>query len=139
MKKGQKSTYYVLILIVAVVFFVVGNKIQSSKQTPSQIVLPPRKVTVLKELGINGSYPSTMIGRVKEITNNSITIEDQGGKQSITLPFLQGLMVLSPYTKTTVPIVPLKAVKPGQMVEIQVNISEKEIGVQLLHLLPSKP
>ncbi|MDO8658462.1 MAG: hypothetical protein Q7K55_06980 [Candidatus Levybacteria bacterium] len=137
MKKRQRSSYFVLLLIVAVVFFVVGSKMGNKNSNPTQIVLPPRKITVLKELGIIGSYPSTMVGKVKSINDKSITIQDIEGKQVLTLPFLQGIMVLSPYTKTKVPIAPIKTVKEGQMVELQVNISDKEIGVQLLHILPA--
>lgn len=141
MKNQVVIGFVFLLIITAIGSFFLGSKLSQDKQ---RLIYLPIKNTTTSTLNIKGFYVANATGIVKAINNNSITLQNKDGEATFNLK--NDTTVLAPNTDSTssetvkVDIfkpqkeVSLVSVKTGQVVILQLLISNKEVTVKEINI-----
>lgn len=142
----QKQLVFVvifLLIITAVGSYILGSKLNQSKP---RLIYVPTKGSSAAGFNIKGSYVANVTGTVKAINDNSITVQNKDGEATFNLK--NDTTVLAPNNNSnstssgTIKVdifkpqkeVPLASVKTGQVVTLQILISNNNISVKTLNI-----
>lgn len=143
MKKSPIIIY--VLLATTVMFFMVGFLLGQSQKKETPINNSKAKDSFFSGSVLQGNYPATLTGKIKDIDNKTIILEN--GKQEIIFKITKDITVSMPYKASTssagtksnilqaqVPAT-IDNIKFGQMVSAEIEILEKDIALKKIHIL----